>query len=204
MGMETTTAVPRILIYEEFNGHPIYRKGYKDIMLGLKKIEEIGMGTSGLQWFITNAINRHILTLLPISYKVGPGELGLHTTANSNFSADIAIYRPGQVKIGFHSTKYLDVPPSVVIEVDIKIDESDYFQNEEEYFHKKTEQLLQWGVERVIWVFSASRRVLVADNLQTWSFNSWDLPFTVIDNHEINVWELMLANGFEVSPVDYQ
>ncbi len=108
------------------------------------------------------------------------------------------IFREGQLQVGFHSTKYADVPPSVVIEVDIKIDESEYFQNEEEYFHKKTERLLQWGVQRVIWVFSASRRVLVADNLQKWEFNSWDLPFTIIDEHEVNLWDLMLKNGFQV------
>lgn len=194
--METTN-IPRILIYEEFDGHPIYRKGYKDVMLGLKKIDEISMGTSALQWFITNTINRHLNRVLPQDYLCGPGELGLHLTHNSNFSADIAIFRPGRLKVGFGSVNYSTVPPSVVVEVDIKIDESDYFQNEEEYFHKKTERLLQWGVERVIWVFSASRRVLVADNLKTWSFNSWDLPITVIDEHAINVWGLMLTNGFE-------
>jgi hypothetical protein len=86
----------------------------------------------------------------------------------------------------------------VVIEVAIKIDESEYFQTEEEYFHKKTERLLQWGVERVIGVFSASPRVLIADNPQKWAFISWALPFTVINNHEINSWELMLASGFKV------
>ena len=37
--METTKQIPKILIYEEFDGHPIYRKGYKDFVLGLKKIE---------------------------------------------------------------------------------------------------------------------------------------------------------------------
>jgi Uma2 family endonuclease len=163
-------------------------------MLGLKKIDKISMGTSALQWFITNMINRHLNRVLPPTYLCGPGELGAH---NSNFSANIAIFRPGQLKVGFQSINYSTVPPSVVIEVDIKIDESEYFQNEEEYFHKKTEQLLQWGVERVIWVFSASRRVLVADNLKTWSFISWNLPFVIIDNHQVNVWELMLANGFE-------
>jgi hypothetical protein len=86
----------------------------------------------------------------------------------------------------------------VVIEVDIKIDESEHFQDEEGYTYKKTEQLLKWGVERVIWVFSSSRRILVADNLQKWEFVSWDLPITVIDDHEVNVWDLMLKNGFLV------
>jgi hypothetical protein len=39
---------------------------------------------------------------------------------------------------------------------------------------------------------------LIADNLQKWEFNSWDIPLKVIDDIEINVWELMLKNGFEV------
>ncbi|TAF96893.1 MAG: Uma2 family endonuclease [Cytophagia bacterium] len=196
--MEAIAKIPKILIYEEFDGHPIYRKGYRDFMLGLKKIEDINMGTSTLQWFITNAINKYLFKTLPDGFLLGSGELGLHIAKNTNFSADIAIYREGVLQVGFHSVNYTETPPSVVIEVDIKIDESDYFQNEEEYFHKKTEQLLQWGVERVIWVFSASRRVLIADNPQTWAFNSWDLPLTVIDNHEMNIWDLMLKNGFQV------
>lgn len=199
--METTTQIPRILIYEEFDGHPIYRKGYKDVMLGLKKIDEVSMGTSTLQYFIIGCVLKNLNRHLPETYFAGSSELGLHLTTNTNFSADIAVFRPGQLKVGFHSTKYSDVPPNVVIEVDIKVDESEYFQTEEEYFHKKTERLLQWGVERVIWIFSASRRVLIADNLQKWEFISWDLPFTVIDNHEINVWDLMLASGFEAQEV---
>lgn len=115
--MEATRQVPPILIYEEFDGHPIYRKGYKDVILGLKKINEISMGTSTLQWFITNIINRHLQTVLPPNYLCGPGELGLRLTKNTNFSADIAIFRPGQLKVGFQSARYSDVPPNVVIEI---------------------------------------------------------------------------------------
>ena len=44
--MTEAIQIPKILIYEEFDGHPIYRKGYRDYMLGLKTIEEISMGTS--------------------------------------------------------------------------------------------------------------------------------------------------------------
>ncbi|MEZ4902784.1 MAG: hypothetical protein R2822_14045 [Spirosomataceae bacterium] len=79
-----------------------------------------------------NTTNRQ----LPESYFAGSSELGLHITTNSNCTADIAIFREGQLQVGFHSTQYADTPPSVVIEVDIKIDESDYFKNEEEYFLK--------------------------------------------------------------------
>ena len=130
----------------------------------------------------------------PIRYD--SGELGLHLAHNTNFSVDIAIYRSGVLNVGFHSTKYSEIPPNVVIEVDIKIDESDFFQNEEEYFHKKTERLLKFGVEKVIWVFSSSQRVLIADNLKKWEFISWQEPIEVIDNQEINIWELMIKGGF--------
>ena len=135
---------------------------------------------------------------LPDNYLYGLGELGLRISNKTNFAADITIYREDRLKVIFHSVKYEQTPPNVIIEIDIKIDESDYSQNEEEYFHKKTEKLLQWGVEKVIWVFSSSRRVLIADNLQKWEFNSWDIPFNVIDDIEMNVWELMFKSGFEV------
>ncbi len=196
--MTEAIQIPKILVYEEFDGHIVYRKGHKDFMLGLKKVEEFGFGNNTLQWFISNSIIKSLYNNLPENYFVVASELGLDLSNKTTLIADIAIYREGQLKVGFHSVKYEETPPNVIIEVDIKIDESEYFQNEEEYFHKKTEQLLQWGVEKVIWVFSSSRRVLIADNLQKWEFNSWDIPFNVIDDVEINIWELMLKNGFIV------
>lgn len=196
--MAAIIEVPKILLYEMFDGHPIYRKGYRDFMLGFKKINELNMGTSVLQWFITNLITKFLNINLPNNYILGASELGLHISENNNFAADIAIYEKRNLKINLASTKYSPIPPKIIIEVDIKAEESDYFQNEEEYFHRKTEKLLEWGVEKVIWVFSKSKRVLVADNLKTWSFNSWDLPFTIVENYEINLWDEMLANGFEI------
>lgn len=170
--MATTIDVPRILIYEEFEGHQIYRKGYRDFMLGLKKIEEINMGSSILQSFLINTILIYFNKIQSGKYLAFSSELGLNISKNSNFAADIAIFEKKNIKINLESTNYSNIPPKVIIEVDIKAEESDYFQNEEEYFHRKTEKLLEWGVEKVIWVFSKSKRILVADNLKTWSFNS--------------------------------
>ena len=195
--METTKQIPKILIYEEFDGHPIYRKGYKDFVLGLKKIEEINMGSSKLQSFIISCILRSLIKSLPETYFAATSELGLHLKENTNFAADIALFREGKFPVGFHSTNYSEDIPDVVIEVDIKIDESEFFRTEEEYSNKKTEKLLAWGVERVIWIFPASQRVLVADNAKKWQLLSWDLPIEIIDGYEINVWELLLKNGFQ-------
>lgn len=188
--MEEVSEIPEILIYEEFDGHPIYRKGYKDFVSGLKKIEEINTGANMLQWGIITSAIKHLTHILPQNYFAGAGSLGLDLGNDTKLIADIAIYQRAQIKTAFYSTQYATTPPIVVIEVDIRVDEEDYF-------HKKAERLLEWGVERVIWVFSSSQRILIADNLQEWRFIRWDLPFTVIDDYEVNLWDLMLEDGFE-------
>ena len=38
---------------------------------------------------------------------------------------------------------------------------------------------------------------MVASNLQRWEFISWDETFEIIDGLQINVWDLMLKNGFQ-------
>mgnify|MGYP001492387159 CR=1 FL=1 len=52
-------------------------------------------------------------------------------------------------------------------------------------------------VERVIWVFPVSRRILIADNLQKWELCSWELPVTLLDSCSIPLWDELLKNGFE-------
>ena len=37
----STKKIPSALIYEEWNGTPIYYKGYKDVLTGKKTIEEM-------------------------------------------------------------------------------------------------------------------------------------------------------------------
>lgn len=193
--MTETIQIPKILIYEEFDGHPIYRKGYRDVMLGLKTIEEIILDTNSLQFSVNFEFHKYLSQQLLDNYVIGSGWLSLNHLNVTNFQTDLSIYKNGRLKNGI---QYFETPPNVFIEIDLKIDKSDYFVSEVEYFNKKTEKLLQWGVEKVIWVFSSSRRVLIADNLQKWEFNSWDIPFNVIDDIEINVWELLLKNGFIV------
>ena len=194
--MAEVANIPSILIYEEFDGHPIYRKGYKDFLLGLKTVEEI-MGTSALQWFITMILTKFLNRNLPDTYYAGSAELGIHLSHGNNQSVDIAIYRNGQIKIGFDSINYSNIPPAVVIEVDIKADDSDFFLSESDYFQKKTEKLLLFGVERVIWVTSSTQRVMIADNLEKWVIQTWNQDFELIDGLTVNLWNLLRENGFE-------
>lgn len=194
--MAEVAQIPKILIYEEFDGHPIYRKGYKDFLLGLKTVEEI-IGTSALQWFITMILTKFLNRNLSDSYYAGSAELGIHLSHGNNQSVDIAIYRKEQIKIGLNSINYSSVPPAVVIEVDIKADDSDFFLSESDYFQKKTEKLLRFGVERVIWVTSSTQRVMLADNFEKWVIQTWNQDFELIDGLTVNLWNLLRENGFE-------
>lgn len=192
--------IPKAFIYEEYEGIPIYRKGYKDVILGLKTVEELNLGTSTSQsqWFVISAILRYLFAKLPANkYLIGTNEVGLHLNTKNNLSADIAIYKKSESTLNLSSLNYADSPPKIVIEVDIKMDIPNSFQSEDDYLKKKTEKLLEFGVEKVIWVFTSSQRVLIADNIKRWSFNSWDIPFEIFDGIEVNVWELMLENGFQ-------
>lgn len=194
--MAEVAQIPKILIYEEFDGHPIYRKGYKAFLLGLKTVEEI-MGASALEWFITMILTKFLNRKLPDAYYAGSSELGIHISSGNNQSVDIAIYREGQIQVGFDSVNYTSIPPAVVIEIDIKAEESDFFLSENDYFQKKTEKLLQFGVEKVIWITSSTQRVMIADNLETWVIQTWNQDFEIIDELSVNLWTLLRENGFQ-------
>jgi Uma2 family endonuclease len=192
----TTIPIPASLIYEEWDGKPIYRKGYKSYMYGFKSLDSI-MGTSTLQWFITLVLTKYLNRHLSDNFLAGSAELGIHLTKNDNYAVDIAIYEANQLSIGLNSLNYTNVPPKVAIEVDIKIEGMEGF-SEDEYYIRKTENLLSFGVEKVIWVFSSTKRVLVAENQQRWEFIRWDESFEIIKGLEVNLWNELLKNGLQV------
>jgi hypothetical protein len=51
----------------------------------------------------------------------------------------------------------------VVIEVDIKADTEDEEKDSFNYVNKKTEELLAFGIKKVIWIFTDSEKVLLAE-----------------------------------------
>lgn len=195
--MQRSIEIPKALIYEEFDGHPVYRKGYHDYLVGTKTVGEI-MGTSRLQWFIITAVLRKILELFqPGEYLVGTNEPGLNLKRGTNLANDIVIYRKGQLKIGFDSVDYAEVAPQMAIEVDVRADCSDIFSTEFEYVEAKSKKLLDFGVRRVIWIGSLTKKVSIITSNRQWETIDWDMPFEVLDGKYINVWDLMLKNGFE-------
>lgn len=186
---QLTATIPESLIYE-FDGHePIYYQGYKAYLNGTKDLEEL-MGSSYIQSLL---ITRLVLTLasqLDKKYQVLTSEIGLHLKGNKKRAADIAVFEVQELKVAELTNKYLRVMPKIVIEVDTKayLESGDAYTA---YYHKKTDELLDSGIEKVIWIFTDSRKVMVSEAGSDWQIHNWNKPVNITEDVSINIEKLM-------------
>ncbi|GAB4002506.1 hypothetical protein GCM10028807_61240 [Spirosoma daeguense] len=184
--------IPSFLIYETLNGRPLYRKGYKDVLAKRKTPGEI-MGCSDLQAIIVSALHLYLGNQINRkAYWVVTNEPGLHMQVGDNLSNDIAVFAKEDVTV---KGKFFDVAPKVVIEVDIKVDLEAFPAMEQDYIHKKTQAMLDFGTERVIWITTQSQKVLVATKGENWLTLNWDSTIPVIDNVTLNVAAILTEEG---------
>ncbi len=182
--------IPPALIYEMWQGKPVYYRGYRDVLAGNKTIEEV-MSCSDLQGvlvyllglYIGNSINRK-------KYLISSNETGLHLGQNDNLGNDLAIFE--KEKVGKLKGKYFDVPPKIVIEVDIKADVSDFEGKLDGYLIQKSQKLIEFGVEKVLWVITSAQKVYVIDrNDPTWYVVNWSENIAVLDDCVLNIKHLL-------------
>lgn len=181
--------IPKWLVYEMDYGRPIYYKGYKEYLNGKNQDSDV-MGSSYLQSDIITTLLRILLMNVSDTYKVLTNEVGLQLAKNAWRASDIVIINKEKAKAQKHVDKYLAIPPDIVIEIDIKADLSEV-ENETSYFHKKTDQLLEFGVQKVIWIFTDAEKVVVAEPQRPWQTFDWECDFEVIDNIEVNIKSLI-------------
>jgi hypothetical protein len=187
--------IPKALIYEIWDGKPVYYKGYKKVLSGELNIESV-MGSSIIQWYLCTLLLKDLLIKTDTKkYVIGTNEPGLHLSFKENLSNDILIYNRKDLKINMEAVNYADIPPLVSIEIDIKADIENYTE-ESLYFQRKTEKLLQFGVQKVIWISTGSRRLLVADNLKEWKILTWDIDIEVLPGIIVNIEKLLQEDGF--------
>lgn len=181
--------IPEYLVYEIYKGKPIHYRGYNHVLKGTKQFEEI-MGSSFIQSLIIS--NLFYILKKDLSEKFIPltSEVGLKFEKNSWRSADIAIFERDILKQIANPNKYIEVPPKYVIEVDVKAS-SDDIKDATSYYHKKTDQLLEFGVELVVWIFTESKKVMIAKkDSSDWKTFKWDNTFSDIENISVNISEL--------------
>lgn len=188
--------IPEALIYEVMDGQPLYYRGYKDVLNKKKSLDDI-MGSSTLQSFIINYLLRFIFKNLDEKkYLSLTNELGLHVGKKTNFSGDVNIFDRLTLTADKINKNYSDVPPLIVCEVDSKIDISN--NKDLDYVNIKTQKLLNFGVEKVIWIFSESQKVMIAQKDTDWLTKDWNQDIELLDGHLFNIGKYLEDEGVKV------
>jgi hypothetical protein len=183
--------VPNYLVWETLDGQPLYRRGYKDVMRKTKTLEEI-MGTSSYQSIINSYLLGILFTQLDLQkYDILTNEIGVHFKKNDNASNDIAIYK--RLESNQITKKYTDFAAKIVIEIDIDIDPDS--MPDLEYLDKKTQKMLDFGVEKVIWVLTNIKKVMVATPNSPWFTIDWSSDIEIMDGLYFNIEKYLIERG---------
>jgi len=191
--------IPTVLVREVIEGISFYYPGYRSVVNKTKKLEDI-MADSGLQAFLKNIIGDLLKARIDRKqYYVFAGETGSHFNTRNNFGLDIAIYDRQLLTPDKITAKYVDVPPKIVLEIDVKVEMSDASGNLfEQYIVPKIQQLFAFGAEKVIWFFTKSKTVIYATAAEQWTFPKWDSDLEIMPGVMVNIAQLMEEEGIRL------
>jgi Uma2 family endonuclease len=161
-------SIPSSLIYEEMDGNPVYYRGYRDVL-------------SGINYFLGSQINRK-------KYIIATNESGLHLAKGNNLANDIAIFEKENLKLDNH---FFKVAPKIVVEVDIKAEVEEYPAREADYIFEKSQKLIEFGVEKVIWITTQSHKIFIATPSDTWLVFDWAKDVEVMEGVIMNVKKIL-------------
>jgi hypothetical protein len=170
--------IPKALIREVIYGKPYYYKGYQQVLNNEKTLEDI-MGSSRLQSAIISSLLIHFGYIFKKKYHIIGSESGLHLATNDNLSLDLAFYKKSDLPPEKFDNHYYEEVPELVFEVDVRIDLTK--AEDHDYVFQKTQRLLDFGTQKVIWVLTKSRKVMIAVPNQSWTVDNWDKEFSVYD-----------------------
>ncbi len=177
----------KLLTYEVVKGKPVYYRGYKEVLEGKKTPEEV-MGSSNIQAYLIALVVGFLFSVLDKrKYVITTNEHGIYTSENSWRSIDIGIFERENFEMEDTFSKR---PPKVVIEVDTKADPQ-MFGSYMDYIYAKTDDLLNAGVERVIWIFTPVKKVMEATKEEDWRIKDWNKEVEVIDGIKLSVGKLL-------------
>ena len=170
-------------------GMPIFYRSHSESTPNNQPQNDI-MGSSVLQSILIELIKDHLKQQLPSSYLILGNEIGLQINKNSWRAADIAVFDKQALLQQGLNNKYASIPPKYIIEVDTKI-AANAPQDVESYLQKKTKQLLNFGVQQIIWVFTNSASVMIADKTNAWKTINWTDTIKLEENCTLNIQQLL-------------
>lgn len=188
--------VPDALIYEVMDGKPIYYRGYKEVLAGKKNIEDI-MASSTLQAEIIHYLLQVLYRGLDMAmYRIYTNEIGVHMGHRNNVANDIAIFDKKILGSAQIQNKYADVPCKVAIEVDTEADFSE--TGGMEYMVKKSQKLLDFGVEKVIWVLTDVQKVIILKPNEDGLIRNWNKDIDLLENLSFNIGKHLKDEGIKL------
>ncbi len=181
--------IPSNIVFEEIDGVALPFKGYKEVLNGNLKPEDI-MGSSSIQAAIVYAIGIFIGNNLDRKkYTIVSNEAGLRLDKENNFSNDLAIFHKN-VKLNRH---YFNIAPILAIEVDIKADINESpFATNEDYIITKSQKMLDFGTQQVIWILTQSKKIFIVSNDGPWKIVGFDYDISLLENCVLNMKTLLL------------
>lgn len=155
------------------------------------------MGCSSLQAAIVSVLLSYLYRQIEDEgYEIMTNEAGLHVSLGNNLSSDIIVYKREDFLKYRLDNHYFDTAPKIVIEVDVKIEVED--MDATEYWTKKTETLLNFGVEKVIWLFSEDKKMIIAEQNKDLLIQDWTNDFDLMPNHTLNIEQMIAQKGYKV------
>jgi Uma2 family endonuclease len=184
-------SVPEVLLYEMIDGNAIYYNGYREVLSGKKTIESV-IGSSFLQAILNARIVAWLHEHFSDKYLVLTSELGIQIDRNNWRLADIALLNKSLTSKIKAQEKYINVAPDFIIEIDTKaaIDEGGQIGGLD-YFQTKTDTLLNFGVKKLVWIFTQNRKILVAENGKAWIIDNWDNLALEFEGKKLNLNSLI-------------
>jgi hypothetical protein len=182
--------IPEALIYEMVNGKPIYYRGWQSVLRGETTIEQI-MASSLLQSFLVNEVAFQLNLSLRKKYMIVTNEAGLTFNKGDWRAADIALLPLDVMKTVKLDNHCIKQKPEIVIEIDTKADASAL----PTYYLDKTKHLLKNGIPKVIWIYTETQQIMVAEIGKKWEIFDWSEKVEVTKDCVFCVKDLL--EGFD-------
>ncbi len=185
--------VPSYLVKEILDDMPVFYKGYKAVLRKEKTIEDV-MGASGLQIFIVRYLFRLLDRNLDDNlFYVFTGEGGLHLSKGTNLSGDVLVFDKQILTPDLIDTHYLNIPPLIDIEIDVEIDNTTF--SDFDYIQRKTDNLLKFGTQKVIWILTKTQKIIVAEPNKDWLMIDWQKDVEITQGITFNVPQYLKKEG---------
>lgn len=192
VGRRVLPKIPDELVRETIGGVPFYYRGFRSVLNKTKTLEEI-MADSAFQIGLKNELADFLkLKLGKERYRIWSGEAGMHLRKNTNLGLDVVVFDKNVLTKEKIDKHYIDVPPELVIEIDIDIEMADKSKNPfMEYVLPKTEELLGFGVKKVVWIFSQERKFFVASATERFKTLDWSQPLELMPGAVLEIDRLI-------------